>query len=123
MAANWGWARQLRQAVDDRLIGGPHVVIDLPRLVQFFKGESSYAASRLPGNVLGLRWAPDYSATTVGPKQLAEVIRYINGQAEHHPGEGVEGGVRRRGAGGRGSMGCQPTGWELGAPALCACGR
>jgi len=97
MAANWGWARQLRQAVDDRLIGGPHVVIDLPRLVQFFKGGSSYAASRLPGNVLGLRWAPEYSATTVGPKQLAEVIRYINGQAEHHPGEGVEDGVRRRG--------------------------
>jgi len=26
MAANWGWARQLRKAVDDRLIGGPHVV-------------------------------------------------------------------------------------------------
>ena len=32
--------------------------IDLPRLVQFFKGGSSHAASRLPGNVLGLRWAP-----------------------------------------------------------------
>ncbi len=44
--------------------------IDLPRLVQFFKGGSSYAGSRLPGNVLGLRWAPEYSATTVGPKQL-----------------------------------------------------
>src|SRR5437667_2815586 len=29
MAANWGWPRQLRKAVDDRLIGGPHVV---PRL-------------------------------------------------------------------------------------------
>src|SRR5437879_12955431 len=71
--------------------------IDLPRLVQFLKGGSSYAASRLPRNVLGLRWAPEYSATTVGPKQLAEVIRYINGHAEHHPGEGVEDGVRRRG--------------------------
>src|SRR5437879_11235612 len=31
--------------------------IDLPRLVQVFKGGSGYAASRLPGNVLGLRWA------------------------------------------------------------------
>jgi REP element-mobilizing transposase RayT len=66
--------------------------IDLPRLVQFFKGGSSYAASRLPGNVLGLRWAPEYSATTVGPKQLAEVIRYIEGQANRHPGEAVENG-------------------------------
>ena len=43
--------------------------IDLPRLVQFLKGGSSYAASRLPGNVLGLRWAPEYSATSVGPRR------------------------------------------------------
>ena len=30
--------------------------IDLPRLVQMMKGGSSYAASRAPGNRLGLRW-------------------------------------------------------------------
>ncbi|PYO15338.1 MAG: IS200/IS605 family transposase [Gemmatimonadetes bacterium] len=64
--------------------------IDLPRLVQVFKGGSGYAASRLPGNVLGLRWALEYSATTVGPKQLADVIRYIEGRAMRHPGEAVE---------------------------------
>ncbi len=69
---------------------------DLPRLVQFFKGGSSYAASRLPGNVLGLRWAPEYSATTVGPKQLAAVVRYVERQEEHHPGEAVGQGVRLR---------------------------
>src|SRR5437867_12486268 len=51
--------------------------IDLPRLVQVFKGGSSYAASRLPGKALGLRWALEYSAPTVGPKPLAVVIRYI----------------------------------------------
>ncbi len=68
--------------------------IDLPRLVQFFKGGSSYAGSRLPGNVLGLRWAPEYSATTVGPKQLAEVVRYVERQEKHHPGESVDHGVR-----------------------------
>jgi hypothetical protein len=44
-------------------------------LVQFSKGGSSYAASRLPGNILGLRWAKEYSVTTVGPKQLAAVRR------------------------------------------------
>ena len=71
--------------------------IDLPRLVQFLKGGSGYAASRLPGNVLGLRWAPQYSATTVGPRQLADMIRYVKRQGEHHPGEGVENGVRMRG--------------------------
>ena len=64
--------------------------IDLPRLVQFFKGGSSYAASRLPGNILGLRWAREYSATTVGPNQLAAVKHYIAGQAEHHPGEAID---------------------------------
>jgi len=68
--------------------------IDLPRLVQLFQGGSSYAASRLPRNVLGLRWAPEYSATTIGPKQLADVIRHIEGQGKCHPGEAVEDSVR-----------------------------
>src|SRR6266498_5646126 len=63
--------------------------IDLPRLVQFFKGGSSYAASRLPGNVLGLRWAPECSATSVGPRQLDTVREYLRRQANHHPGEAV----------------------------------
>jgi len=63
--------------------------IDLPRLVQFFKGGSSYAASRHPGNALGLRWAPEYSATTVGPRQLETVRRYLRDQPDHHPGEGI----------------------------------
>ena len=63
--------------------------IDLPRLVQFFKGGSSHAASRLPGKLLGLRWAPEYSATSVGPRQLAVVREYVRNQCSHHPGEGV----------------------------------
>ncbi|HJS43868.1 MAG TPA: IS200/IS605 family transposase [Gemmatimonadales bacterium] len=63
--------------------------IDLPRLVQFLKGGSSYSASRLPGNVLGLRWAPEYSSTSVGPRQLEAVSAYFRKQANHHPGEGI----------------------------------
>jgi len=70
--------------------------IDLPRLVQFFKGGSSYAASRLPGNVAGLRWAAEYSATSVSPRQLAAVIRYLENQEKHHPGEGVDEADHRR---------------------------
>jgi REP element-mobilizing transposase RayT len=65
--------------------------IDLPRLVQFFKGGSSYAASRLPGNVLGLRWAKEYSATSVSPRQLKQAMLYLENQARHHPGEGIPG--------------------------------
>ena len=65
--------------------------IDLPRLVQFFKGGSSYAASRQPGNVLGLRWAREYSATTVSPRQLREAMLYLEKQDQHHRGEGIPG--------------------------------
>jgi len=63
--------------------------LDLPRLVQVFKGGSSHAASRLPGNVLGLRWAPEYSATSVGPRQLETVRQYLRDQTNHHQDEEV----------------------------------
>jgi REP element-mobilizing transposase RayT len=63
--------------------------IDLPRLVQFFKGGSSFRASRQPDNIVGLRWAPEYSATSVGPRQLETVRQYLRTQPEHHPGEAV----------------------------------
>ncbi|MBI1967416.1 MAG: IS200/IS605 family transposase [Gemmatimonadetes bacterium] len=72
-----------------------HVIVrsppkmDLPKLVQLFKGGSSYAASRVPGNILGLRWAPEYSATTVSPGELARVREYLRNQERHHPGEGI----------------------------------
>ena len=66
---------------------GPRV--DLSRLVQLMKGESSYAGSRLAGNRLGLRWAREYSATTVSPKSLTRAVQYLREQDQHHPGEGV----------------------------------
>ena len=64
---------------------------DLPYLVQLLKGGSSYAASRVAGNSLGLRWARKYSATTISPKQLGLALRYLQAQNQHHPGEGVRG--------------------------------
>src|SRR5262245_32861846 len=63
--------------------------VDLPRLVQFFKGGSSFRASRQPGNILGLRWAPEYSATSISPRHLDKVRDYLRRQPEHHPGEAV----------------------------------
>ena len=63
--------------------------IDLPRLVQFFKGGSSFAASRQPDNVLGLRWAAEYSSTSVGPRQLDAVRQYLRNQPQHHPDEAI----------------------------------
>lgn len=66
---------------------GPRV--DLSRLVQLMKGGSSHAASRLAGNRLGLRWAREYSATTVSPRSLPRAMQYLDAQERHHPGEGV----------------------------------
>jgi putative transposase len=63
--------------------------IDLGRLAQLLKGGSSYAASRLPGNKIGLRWAREYSATTVSPRQLGQAIAYVERQDEHHPHEAI----------------------------------
>src|SRR5690349_22221781 len=62
---------------------------DLPRLVQLMKGGSSYAASRQPGNVLGLRWNRKYSATSVSPMLLPQAIAYVEGQDSRHPGEAI----------------------------------
>jgi len=62
---------------------------DLPRLVQLLKGGSSYAASRQPGNVLGLRWNREYSVTSVSPKLVPQAIAYIEGQDDRHPSEAI----------------------------------
>lgn len=66
---------------------GPRV--DLSRFVQLLKGGSSYAASRQPGNILGLRWNREYSATSVGPRALPTVMEYIRAQERRHPAEGI----------------------------------
>jgi len=62
---------------------------DLSRLVQLLKGGSSYAASRQPGNVLGLRWNREYSVTSVSPKLVSAAVEYIEGQDRRHPGEAI----------------------------------
>jgi len=54
---------------------------DLPRLVQLLKGGSSYAASRQPRNVLGLRWNREYSRDECEPEAPAPSGRV-------HPGSG-----------------------------------
>jgi REP element-mobilizing transposase RayT len=64
---------------------GPSVA--LSRFVQLLKGGSSYAASRQPGNVLGLRWNREYSVTSVSPRALQQAIDYVKNQALRHPGE------------------------------------
>lgn len=62
---------------------------DLPRLVQLLKGGSSYAASRQPGNVLGLRWNREYSVSSVSPRLVGKAVEYIQDQDRRHPGEAI----------------------------------
>src|ERR1700747_292092 len=54
---------------------------DLSRLVQLLKGGSSYAASRQPRNVLGLRWNREYSVTSVSPGLLPQALAF--GAVQH----------------------------------------
>ena len=62
---------------------------DLSRLVQLLKGGSSHAASRQPGNLLGLRWNREYSVASVSPRLVNAAIAYIQGQDRRHPTEAI----------------------------------
>ena len=64
---------------------------DLCRLAQMLKGGSSYAVNRLPGNITGLRWTREYSATTVSPRVLQQAVDYLKSQERRHPEERVSG--------------------------------
>jgi REP element-mobilizing transposase RayT len=64
---------------------------DLPHLVQLLRGESSYAASRHHGNVLGLRWNKAHAVTTVSPIALPVATAYLAKQNRRHPTEVVTG--------------------------------
>src|SRR2546428_13554103 len=66
---------------------GPRV--DLSRLVQLMKGGSGYAGSRLAGNRVGLRWAREYSPTTVSPKRLRRAVEYLARPEQHPPVRGA----------------------------------
>jgi REP element-mobilizing transposase RayT len=65
--------------------------VDVPRVVQLRKGGSSYAASRQPGNVIGLRWNREYSVTSVSPRLVPQALRYIKSQDSRHPTEAISG--------------------------------
>ena len=63
--------------------------VDLPRMVQRFKGASARLGSQ--ESVVGLRWEKGYQLKTVSPGGLPRVIAYVKNQAERH-GEAPLGG-------------------------------
>ena len=75
----------LRTHVHLLLRSGP--TVDLARIVRLLKGGSSYAGSRQPDNVLGLRWNREYSVTTVSPRMLSKALQYLQHQDQRHPTE------------------------------------
>jgi REP element-mobilizing transposase RayT len=77
----------LQTHVHLRLQVGPRY--DLSRLVQLLKGGSSYAASRQPDNVLGVRWNREYSVTSVSPRLVNAATTYIQDQDRRHPSEAI----------------------------------
>jgi len=61
-------------------------VVDVPRLVQGFKGASARIANRdglMPR--APLRWAEGYDFRSVGVGQLRTVLDYVRNQAVRHP--------------------------------------
>ena len=71
---------------------------DLSRLMQQLKGGSSYEASRLEGNRVGLRWSREYSADSISPRALPRAIAYVATQDRHHPTEAIAAAARQRSA-------------------------
>jgi REP element-mobilizing transposase RayT len=77
----------LRTHVHLLLRSGP--TVDLSKIVRLLKGGSSFAASRQPDNVLGLRWNKEYSVTTVSPRMLSKALEYLRHQDQRHPSEPI----------------------------------
>ena len=67
-----------------------HLVVGLPatlavsKAVQLLKGGSSKWIHDTFPNMAGFEWQDGYGAFTVSKSQLAEVIRYVVNQGEHH---------------------------------------
>lgn len=61
-------------------------VFDIPRLVQGLKGASARIANR-DGHASPrpLQWAAGYDVRSVGVRQLAAALRYVERQGERHP--------------------------------------
>lgn len=68
-----------------------HPACRLSRLMQRWKGGSAFLCKRdgVGDPVQPLRWAKGYSVTSVGPRALPAVLRYIADQPHRHPAERI----------------------------------
>ena len=67
-----------------------HLLLALPprmslsKAVQLLKGASSRWIHETDKDMSGFAWQDGYGAFTVGVSQIADTVRYIAGQREHH---------------------------------------
>ena len=58
--------------------------IPLSKAVQMMKGASSHWIHQTFNDMAAFAWQDGYGAFTVGLSQVADTVRYIEGQREHH---------------------------------------
>jgi REP element-mobilizing transposase RayT len=67
-----------------------HILVALPatisvsKAVQLLKGASSRWIHESDNDMMAFAWQDGYGAFTVGLSQIADTVRYIEGQREHH---------------------------------------
>ncbi|MFN2317436.1 MAG: IS200/IS605 family transposase [Gemmatimonadales bacterium] len=68
-----------------------HPACRISRLLQRWKGGSAFLSKRdgVGNSARPLRWAKGYSVTSVGPRALPAVLRYITDQPERHPSDRI----------------------------------
>jgi len=83
--------------VSDRV----HVVTTLPRimsqaqLIEQIKKASSKWIKALGAQYRGFFWQRGYGAFSISPSQLESVLKYVDGQEEHHRHAHISGGIPR----------------------------
>jgi REP element-mobilizing transposase RayT len=69
-----------------------HPTTQIPRLLQRMKGGATFHLNRVPTNPgPPIRWANGYSVTSISPRDLHRVVRYVADQATRHPQEAIAG--------------------------------
>jgi REP element-mobilizing transposase RayT len=58
--------------------------VSVSKAVQLLKGASSRWIHESDNNMTAFAWQDGYGAFTVGLSQIADTVRYIEGQREHH---------------------------------------
>jgi putative transposase len=70
-----------------------HPMTEFPALIGLLKGGSSTVWNKdyAPESGWKLRWAKGYGLSSISPRQVDGVRKYLRAQPRHHPSERIEG--------------------------------